>query len=71
VQLRPHFGTAWRTLAAAAGLAGEPDLAVRALAEAKRLQPNLTVDWVEKYHRIVRVEDRAMYIEGLCKAGLQ
>ena len=71
MQLRPHFGTAWRTLAAAAGLAGEPDLAVRALTEAKRLQPNLTVDWVEKYHPIVRVEDRTMYIEGLRKAGLQ
>jgi hypothetical protein len=42
-----------------------------ALAEAKRLQPNLTVDWVERYHPIVRVEDRAMYIEGLRKAGLE
>ena len=71
VQLRPHFGTAWRTLAAAAGLAGDTVLAAQALAEAKRLQPNLSVDWVEKYQPIVRAEDRAMYIEGLRKAGLQ
>jgi adenylate cyclase len=71
VQLRPHFGTAWRTLAAAAGLAGDTDLGAHALSEAKRLQPNLSVDWVEKYHPIVRGEDRAMYIDGLRKAGLQ
>ena len=71
VQLRPHFGTAWRTFAAAAGLAGDVDLAARALSEAKRLQPNLTIDWVERYHPIVRAEDRAMYIDGLRKAGLE
>ena len=71
VQLRPHFGTAWRTFAAAAGLAGEIVIAAQALAEAKRLQPDLSVDWVERYHPIVRPEDRAMYIEGLRKAGLQ
>src|SRR6185295_15611998 len=41
VQLRPDFGPAWRTLTAAAGLAGDLDLARRGLAESKRLQPNL------------------------------
>jgi adenylate cyclase len=70
VQLRPHFGTAWRTLTAAAGLAGELDLARSALAECKRLQPNVTVAWIEQYHPIVRSEDRARYIEGLRRAGL-
>jgi adenylate cyclase len=71
VQLRPYFGTAWRTLAAAAGLAGDIEQAASALAEAKRLQPALTIDWVEKYHPIIRPEDRARYIEGLRKAGLE
>ena len=71
VQLRPHFGTAWRTLAASAGLAGDIDLAAQALTECRRLQPNLSVEWVEKYHPIVQAEDRAMYIEGLRKAGLE
>jgi adenylate cyclase len=70
VQLRPHFGTAWRTLAAAAGLAGEPDVGTKALLEARRLQPNLSIDWIERYHPIVRAEDRSMYIEGLRKVGL-
>jgi adenylate cyclase len=70
VQLRPHFGTAWRTLTAAAGLAGDLDLARTSLLECKRLQPNISIAWVEQYHPIVRSEDRARYIEGLRRAGL-
>ena len=70
VQLRPHFGTAWRTLTAAAGLSGDLGVAASALAEAKRLQPSLSIDWVEKFHAIVREEDRALYIQGLRVAGL-
>jgi TolB-like protein/Tfp pilus assembly protein PilF len=71
VELRPHFGTAWRTLAAAAGMAGDRDTAVFALAEAKRLHPSLSVEWIEKYHAIVHERDRAVYIEGLRAAGLK
>ena len=70
VQLRPHFGTAWRTLAAAAGLAGDLGIAGSALAEAKRLQPSLSIEWVEKYHAIVNENDRATYCDGLRRAGL-
>jgi adenylate cyclase len=70
VQAWPFLGTAWRTLAAAAGLAGDSEIAASALAEAKRLQPSLSLEWVEKYHPIVRAEDRATYLEGLQKAGL-
>jgi adenylate cyclase len=71
VELRPHFGTAWRTLAAAAGLAHDHDTAAHALAEARRLHPSLSVEWVEKCHPIVHEKDRAMYIEGLRAAGLE
>ena len=70
VQLRPHFGTAWRTLAAAAGLAGDLETARHALAQARRLHPDLSVDWVERHHPIVHAVDRAMYIDGLRAAGL-
>jgi TolB-like protein/Tfp pilus assembly protein PilF len=70
VQLRPHFGTAWRSLVAAAGLAGDLALAASALASASRLQPNLTLAWVEAHHPIVQPEDRARYVEGLRRAGL-
>ena len=70
VQLRPHFGTAWRTYAAAAGLAGEIETAQTALTEAKRLQPTLSLEWVERYHPIVQLQHRQLYCQGLRAAGL-
>ena len=71
VLMRPNFGTAWRTLTAAAGLAGHLEIARQGLVECKRLQPNLSIEWVEKYHPLIRAEDRARYIEGLRSAGLE
>ena len=71
VQLRPNFGTAWRTLTASAGQAGELEIAREALAKCKELQPSLSLEWLESYHPIVGQEDRARYIEGIRKAGLQ
>src|SRR5262245_45650389 len=71
VELRPHFGSAWRTLAASAGKASNFEVATRALSETKRLHPSLSVDWVEKYHPIVHAKDRLIYIGGLRIAGLE
>jgi adenylate cyclase len=70
IELRPDYPAAWTGLAAAAGLAGDVEIASHALAEAKRVQPSLSVDWIERYHPLVRPEDRARFIEGLRKAGL-
>jgi len=41
-----------------------------ALAETRRLQPDLSLDWVERNHPIVRPEDRRLYLDGLRHAGL-
>jgi adenylate cyclase len=71
VDLRPHFGSAWRTLSAAAGKDGNHDLAARALSEAMRLHPSLSIEWIEKYHPIVHETNRRVYIEGLRAAGLR
>ncbi len=71
VELRPQFGSAWRTLAAAAGKAGNLNAARRALTEAKRLHPSLSIEWVEKHHPIVHEKNRLTYIEGLRLAGLK
>ncbi|RWB73914.1 MAG: adenylate/guanylate cyclase domain-containing protein [Mesorhizobium sp.] len=71
VQLRPDFGSAWRTLAASAGLAGDLEIARPALAECKRLQPGISIAWVEKYYPLIHTEDRSRYIEGLRSAGLE
>jgi tetratricopeptide (TPR) repeat protein len=70
VELRPLYNAPWCTLAAAAALAGDCDTASHALSEAKRQQPSLSIDWIERYHPLVRPEDRARFIEGLRKAGL-
>ena len=70
IQLRPHFGTAWRTLSAAAGLAGDLETGRQALAQCRRLQPSLSLDWIEKYHPIVRKIDREKYLAGLRAVGL-
>lgn len=71
VGLRPHFIPAWRTLTACAGMAGDLETACAALAQVMTLQPALNLEWAEKYHSIVRQEDRARYIEGLRRAGLR
>jgi tetratricopeptide (TPR) repeat protein len=71
VQLKPNFGTAWRSLAAMAGLSGDLALATSALAETLRIQPSLSLEWVERYHPIVEAEHRSLYAEGLMRAGLR
>jgi TolB-like protein/Tfp pilus assembly protein PilF len=70
VQLRPHFGTAWRTLTAAAGLANDLETASHALKESKRLHPTLSIRWIEEQHPIVHGKDRDIYVRGLRAAGL-
>jgi TolB-like protein len=70
VQLRPHFGTAWRTLSASSGMAGEIDSGREALARAKGLHPSLSLDWVERNHPIVRKADLDRYLAGLNAVGL-
>ena len=70
VELRPEYFAALTAMAATAGLAGDIDSASHALSEAKRVMPSLSADWVERYHSLVRPEDRARFIEGLRMAGL-
>jgi TolB-like protein/Tfp pilus assembly protein PilF len=70
VQLAPNFGTAWRTMAAAAGLGGDATTGAEAMAQARRLHPTLSLEWIERFHPIVRQADRARYAEGLKALGL-
>ena len=70
VTARPHFVSAWRTLASASALSGDTDAAVQALAEASRLQPSLSAEWIEQHHPIVHERHRQVYLEGLRQAGL-
>jgi len=70
VQLRPHFGTAWRTLSAASGMARELDRGKQALSHAKRLHPDLTLDWVRAFHPIAHGPSMELYLQGLIAVGL-
>jgi TolB-like protein/Tfp pilus assembly protein PilF len=67
---RPSFVSALRTLAASCSLVGDLEEARRVLAEARTLQPGLSAEWIERYHPLVRAQDRSIYIEALLKAGL-
>ena len=69
---RSDFVGAWRVLAAAAGMAGEPELAGEALAELRRTLPNvsITLAWVGT-HLPLRGEEREHFLEGLRRAGLE
>jgi TolB-like protein/Tfp pilus assembly protein PilF len=70
VQLRPHFGTAWRTLSASSGMAGDIEGGRQALAEARRLHPELSLAWARQYHPIVDQDALGRYVGGLRKVGL-
>jgi TolB-like protein/class 3 adenylate cyclase len=70
VELRPEFATAWRSLAAMAGLAGDLPLARLALAEALRMLPDLSLEWIERYYPMAHAGNRGLYAEGLKRAGL-
>ena len=71
MELYPDFGTAWRTYAAAAGMAGRREEAAHALKEAKRLAADPVGRLGQWFHPIVKSSDRARYIQGLRAAGLE
>ena len=70
VELRPDFGIGMAHARRRRRPRGRARAGEGRLAEARRLHPSLSAEWVETYHGIVREEDRAMYVEGLRAAGL-
>jgi Tfp pilus assembly protein PilF len=70
VQLRPHFGTAWRTLSASSGMADELDDGRQALEQARRLHPTLSLDWVRRFLPITHASSMERYLQGLSAVGL-
>jgi TolB-like protein/Tfp pilus assembly protein PilF len=67
---RSDFVGAHRVLTAAAGMAGEHELAKAALDECRRAQPNISIDWLAAYMPIQHDRDREHYLEGFRRAGL-
>jgi len=70
IRQRSDFVGAHRVLAAAAGMAGQGDLAKVALQELCRAQPNICLAWIEREMPMKREADRAHYLEGFRRAGL-
>jgi TolB-like protein len=71
IRQRPDYVGAYRVLTAAAGMAGEIEIAKAALQELRRLQPNISLDWVAKEIPIKRDAEREHYLEGFRRAGLE
>jgi tetratricopeptide (TPR) repeat protein len=68
---RSDFVGAHRVLTAAAGMAGQADVALAALAACRRAQPNISLDWIASFMPIKLEADRVRYLEGFRRAGLE
>src|SRR5882724_7820311 len=67
---RGDFVGGHRVLTAAAGMAGKHDVAMAALQELRRAQPNITLAWIAKDLPMRQDADREHYLEGFRRAGL-
>jgi hypothetical protein len=70
VRQRADYVGAYRVLTAAAAMAGEIEIAKAALQELRRLQPNISLQWITKNIPIKRNIEREHYLEGFRRAGL-
>ncbi len=68
---RNDFVGAHRVLTAAAGMAGQMELAKSALQELRRAQPNVSLAWIAANMPIRHEAEREHYLEGFRKAGLE
>jgi hypothetical protein len=57
-------------LTAAAGMAGQAEVATAALQELRRAQPNISLAWIANQMPIRQDVDRARYLEAFRRAGL-
>ena len=67
---RSDFVGAHRVLTAAAGMAGQNEVAKAALRELRRAQSNISLAWIAKQMPIQEDAEREHYLEGFRRAGL-
>ena len=70
IRQRSDFVGAHRVLTAAAGMAGERDLAKDALQELRRAQPGISLAWITEQMPIRLDAEREHYLDGFRRAGL-
>jgi len=70
IRQRVDFVGGHRVLTAAAGMAGQEDVAKAALVELRRAQPNISLDWLANQMPFKYEADRTHYLEGFRRAGM-
>src|SRR5580704_17438728 len=70
VRQRSDFVGALRVLTAAAGMAGQTEVASAALRELRRAQPNISLAWIAQQMPIKLDAEREHYLEALRRAGV-
>jgi len=70
IRQRGDFVGAHRVLTAAAGMARQDEVATAALEALRRVQPNLSLEWIAKELPIRHDAEREHYLEGFRRAGL-
>jgi TolB-like protein/cytochrome c-type biogenesis protein CcmH/NrfG len=68
---RGDFVGAHRVLTAAAGMAGDAELAATALQGLRQVQPNISLEWIARELPMKQAKDREHYLDGLRRAGLK
>ena len=71
IRQRGDFVGAYRVLTAAAAMSGKNDLAKAALQELRRVQPNISLAWIESQMPIKEDADHEHYLDGFRRAGLE
>jgi tetratricopeptide (TPR) repeat protein len=71
IRQRGDFVGAHRVLTAAAAMAGEDGVARAALAELRRVQPNISLAWIATQMPIKQDAEREHYVEAFRRAGLE
>jgi TolB-like protein len=70
IRQRGDFVGAHRVLTAAAGMAGQTEIATAALQELRRAQPNISLAWIANQLPIKQDAERQRYLEAFRRAGL-
>jgi tetratricopeptide (TPR) repeat protein len=71
IRQRFDFVGAHRMLTAAAGMAGESDIARAALQDLRRIHPGVSLAWIESHLPIRQPRQLEHFVEGLRRAGLE
>jgi tetratricopeptide (TPR) repeat protein len=71
IRQRGDFCGGHRVLTAAAGMAGQTELATIALQELHRAQPNISLAWIVSEMPIMRGDELEHYLDAFRRAGLE